>query len=311
MREFFLESFDGTNIFVTIWDDVSSPKGVVQIVHGMCEYALCYDTLAKYLNSRGYVVFADDHRAHGRTETDKQRGRHKGNVFKKTLQDELFFYDWLKKEYELPVFYLGHSYGSFLGQAFLQSGTDVKAVALLASGHAKCRFTLGAIALAPIWLVARNWRPRIVNWISDKFVTFKGDSGKNQWNNSVKQRREAYISNPYCHFDVSINFNFYMMSETAKLYSKSAISKLNPTTAVALFSGAEDMVGEKGKGVKRLCKMYTDNGVKCKLHLYENARHCIYDEYNREQVFEDIVNFFEKFIIYRQTSIDEFVNDEN
>ncbi len=310
MREFFFDSFDGTKIYVTIWDDVSTPKGVVQIMHGMCEYGSCYNELARYLNSRGYIVFADDHRAHGRTETDDNRGRHKGNVFKKTLQDELLFYEWLKDEYHLPVFLLGHSYGSFLGQAFLQSGTDVKAVALLGSGHVKSKFILGTIAIAPIWLVARNWRPRIASWFSDTFIKFKGDSGKNQWSNSVKERREEYLYDKYRNFNASINFDFYMMSETSKLYSKSALSKLNPTTAVAIFSGEDDLVGDKGKGVKRLHKMYVDNGIKCKLHLYEKARHTIYNEYNREQVFEDIVSFFDKFIMYHQTSIDDLVSAE-
>ncbi len=310
MREFFLESFDGTKIYVTVWDDVCSPKGVVQILHGVSEYAPCYDTLAKHLNARGYVVFADDHRAHGRTETDANRGRHKGNVFKKTLQDELFFYDWLKEQYHLPVFVLGHSYGSFLAQAFLQSGTDVKAVALLGTGHVKSKFGFGAMALFPIWLVAKNWRPRIATWFSDTFVKFRGDSGKNQWSNSVKQRREEYFEDKYRSFHTSINFDFYMMSETAKLYSKKALSHLNPTTAVALFCGAEDIVGDKGKGVKRLQKMYLDNGVKCKMHLYDKARHTIYNEFNREQVFDDVVRFFDKFIMYHQTSIDDLVETQ-
>ena len=81
MQQFKLKSFDGYEIFVTLWDDVSSPKGVIQLCHGMSEYAGMYDMLATYLNSRGYICFADDHRGHGRTESDKDRGRHPGLFF--------------------------------------------------------------------------------------------------------------------------------------------------------------------------------------------------------------------------------------
>lgn len=62
-------SFDGTVIQCYLWNDVKNPKGVVQISHGMAEHARRYDHFATFLNSRGYIVFADDHRAHGMTST--------------------------------------------------------------------------------------------------------------------------------------------------------------------------------------------------------------------------------------------------
>ena len=108
-------------------------------------------------NEHGYIVFADDHRAHGNTETDENRGRHPGDIEKKTVKDLVFFYNWLKDRYHLPQVLMGHSYGSFLAQDFLQQGTDVKAVALcgtadmdgaqalsLCSGRSSCSQRIGA-----------------------------------------------------------------------------------------------------------------------------------------------------------------------
>lgn len=253
MREFRLKSFDGVEIYCRLWDDVEDPKGVIQLLHGMSEHAGRYDRFAKYLNSRGYIVFADDHRAHGLTETDENRGKHPGNIFKKTLNDELFFREWLQAQFDLPVFILGHSYGSFLAQALAQENIDVKAIALLGSGYMRTLFTLGKIALAPIFLLARNWRPSIVNVISDN-ISFKGDSRKYQWVNSVKQEREKVLSDPLAHQDMSVGFDYYMMSETSKLYSKKALAKHDPTTAIGIFSGTCDMVGQNGKGAKKTCQ---------------------------------------------------------
>lgn len=115
---------------------------------------------------------------------------------------------------------MGHSYGSFLSQAFAQQGTDVKAIALVGSGHMRTLFTLGKIAVAPIFLVARNWRPRIVNWVSDNMQHYKGDSGKLQWANSVKERREQVMADRLAHQNMSVGFDYYMMKETSKLYGK-------------------------------------------------------------------------------------------
>lgn len=307
MKEFKLKSFDNTEIFVTLWDDVNDAKGVIQLVHGMSEYAGNYDEFAKYLNSRGYIVFGDDHRAHGRTETDENRGRHKGNIFKKTLRDEVFFRNWLKEHYDLPVFLLGHSYGSFISQAFAQESTDVKAIALLGSGYMRHLFNLAKIFLAPVWLVARNWRPRISDYMRDNLFKYKGDSGKMQWANSVKERREKMMQGQYNGATMSVNFDFCMVNETSKLYSRKALSKLNPATAIGIFSGDSDPVGEYGKGVKKLCKMYKENGVNCELHLYEGVRHEVCFDHCSQQVWQDIADFFDKFIIYEQTTIDDFV----
>ena len=67
-------SFDNTILQAYVWDDVKMPKGVVQIVHGMAEHARRYDDFAKFLNANGYIVFADDHRAHMATRTVGARG---------------------------------------------------------------------------------------------------------------------------------------------------------------------------------------------------------------------------------------------
>ncbi len=295
MQQYKMPSFDGIEIFVTIWDDVCAPCGVIQLVHGMSEYAGRYDEFARYLNSRGYIVFADDHRGHGRTETAENRGRHKGDVFAKTLQDELFFRDWLKEKYDLPIFLAGHSYGSFLCQAIAQSGADVKAIALIGSGYMKDLFTLGAVALAPVWLVAKNWRPNL-----NKYAN---------WINGVPERMAAIRADECACTPMSVNFSFSMMRNTAKLYGRRARSMLNPMTSIGLFSGTADPVGQKGKGVKRLYKMYRATGLNCEIHLYKDALHDIVFEHCAERVQCDIADFFDKFVIYEQTSIDDFVAD--
>lgn len=122
MQQLDIRSFDSTPIHCYLWDDVENPKGVVQISHGMCEYAGRYHETAQMFNEHGYIVFADDHRAHGNTETDENRGRHPGDIEKKTVKDLVFFYNWLKDRYHLPQVLMGHSYGSFWRRIFSSRG---------------------------------------------------------------------------------------------------------------------------------------------------------------------------------------------
>ena len=128
-------SFDNTILQAYVWDDVKMPKGVVQIVHGMAEHARRYDDFAKFLNANGYIVFADDHRAHGNTEKKNDIGYHAGDIYGDSVKDELFITKYLSEKYALPVVFLGHSYGSFIGQRYLENDSD--AVGVILSGSAR------------------------------------------------------------------------------------------------------------------------------------------------------------------------------
>lgn len=297
MRQFKINSHDNYPIFVTIWDDVKEPKAVLQLVHGMSEYAECYDDYAKYMNENGYIVFADDHRAHGRTETDENRGNHEGNIFKKTLQDELFFREWIKKEYpNLPIVMLGHSYGSFLLQAIAEEKTDIKAIALVGSGYVKAQSTLATILLAPLELICKNSKLKIVDWASANLFHYKGDKGSSQWLNSLPEERHKLAHYRYMCRGISVNFDYQFMNEARKLYSKKALANLNHDIHIAIFSGDADPIGNYGKGLDKLEKMYIKEGIPCEKHIYPGSRHTLLFDKDKVQARKDVLDYFNKFI---------------
>lgn len=235
MQQLDIKSFDSTPIHCYLWDDVESPKGVVQISHGMCEYAGRYHEVAQMFNEHGYIVFADDHRAHGNTETDENRGRHPGDIERKTVKDLVFFYNWLKERYHLPQVLMGHSYGSFLAQDFLQQGTDVKAVALC--GTADMNGAQAALALLwPLELFAKDWRPKFVNPVSDMIfdARYKGEKGPSQWVTSDVERRQVFIDDPMAGIDISVNFDWNMIKAFGRIYKKENIAKISPNVRIGI-----------------------------------------------------------------------------
>lgn len=297
MKELNIVSFDSTPIHCYIWDDVENPKGVVQVSHGMCEHGGRYGELAEKLNEHGYIVLADDHRAHGKTETDENRGHHEGDIASDTVKDLVFIYKWLKEKYNLPQGFLGHSYGSFLGQDFLQQGTDVRAVALC--GTADMNGAQAALALLwPLQVFCKSWRPSFVNRASDLLFSpkYKGDTGWHQWVTSDKERRKEMDDDPYADIDVSINFDWNMIKSFGRIYKADNIAKIPHDTYIGIFSGDMDPIGgNKSSKAKKLAERYKKAELQnVELHMYKDARHELHNEVCREDYYNDIVAFFDK-----------------
>ncbi|MDF2492499.1 MAG: lysophospholipase [Microbacterium sp.] len=57
----------GVAIVYDVHEARTTPRGVVQLLHGVGEHAGRYAALAEALAQAGFIVYADDHRGHGRT----------------------------------------------------------------------------------------------------------------------------------------------------------------------------------------------------------------------------------------------------
>ena len=67
-REFYYPSADGrTQIHAVEWRPDGDPVCVLQLIHGMAEYADRYDPFARYLADRGILVTGNDHLGHGKS----------------------------------------------------------------------------------------------------------------------------------------------------------------------------------------------------------------------------------------------------
>jgi len=116
---------DGITIFYKKWETEGniSPKGVIQIAHGMAEHIERYDLFAKALIQEGYVVYGNDHRGHGKTgKNASQMGFFaEENGFDLVVEDMLHLTNIIKKDYpNKPIFLFGHSMGSFLSRRYIQ-----------------------------------------------------------------------------------------------------------------------------------------------------------------------------------------------
>ena len=114
---------NGQNIALYSWLPASGePRAVVQLSHGMCEYAERYEHLADFLCARGIALIGHDHPGHGHSAASPDE---LGFIAEKdgaaVLVAVLRTVNLLIRERfpETPLFLLGHSMGSFIARDYI------------------------------------------------------------------------------------------------------------------------------------------------------------------------------------------------
>ena len=298
MKKEIFKSFDGTELVCQLWDEVEAPKGVVQLSHGMAEHIERYDAFAQYLNKNGFIVFGENHRAHGETAGDHV-GYQDGNIFEDTAQDLIAITKMLKEKYNLPVVLLGHSYGSFLSQRYLELNGD--AVGVILSGSAKMSGMLPAVGKMVANIIYSENNAKEPGTTMDKLSfgsynkPFKAD-GEFAWLSRDLENNKKYVADPLSGMVMSNAFFKYFMDGLANMYKKENLALVKKDSKIRIFSGDKDPVGSNGKSPVALCDMYKGLGIAdVKVKLYPDARHEILNEINKEEVYKDMldaINYF-------------------
>ncbi len=288
------ESFDGKKIFVHEWLDVAEPKGFVQIVHGMTEHGARYAEFAKYLNEHGYLVAADDHRGHGYTDPDSLGYSDCDNMFFDTVKDEGALTDHYKAKYpDLKYFIFGFSYGSFLTQCYISKYGDKIDGAVIGGSNKKKDFEvyLGAVA------AGGGNQKKPAKFIEEQsFGKWAKKFKDREWLSADAENNAAYRADKFCGFTCSKKFYADMFKGLKSLYTKKYAKGLRKDMPLLLVSGAQDPVGNMGKGVKKLFKYYKKAGMKnVKMVLFEGSRHEFLNEKkNSERKRRTLLDFFDQ-----------------
>jgi len=152
----FIDAY-GVTIVYDVHAAEGTPRGVVQLLHGVGEHAGRYAKLIAALTSAGYIVYADDHRGHGRTGMRQhgsaaKLGRLGKGGLRAAVQAVWQLTGIIREEHpDLPLVLLGHSWGSFLSQKLVNEHPEAwDAVILSGSAHLTPR-DLNAAPLNAKW----------------------------------------------------------------------------------------------------------------------------------------------------------------
>lgn len=279
-------------------------RGVVQIIHGMCEYFSRYTPFAKYLCSLGLVVCGHDHVGHGASvaKRDDLGFFAPRDGWRVLIEDSKTLTMIMRERYpKLPYFVLGHSMGSLVARLYLtECGEELTGAIICGTAgtnpmaktgmrmansiaHAK-GMTYRSAFLSQ--MVFRNYNRRI-----------KPHRSAFDWLTRNEQVVEMYESDEKCNFIFTAVgfrdlFQLLVRANSIKCYRQT------PHALPLLFiAGDCDPVGAYGEGVRQVANMYRTYGQKnVDVIFYKGGRHEILNEINKLDVYGDISHWLEELI---------------
>ena len=275
------------------------PKAVVQIVHGMAEHIGRYDAFMTYLAENGCIVCGHDHLGHGKTaENDDELGffaSKNGDAL--VCEDTLAFGKAVKEEYpDLPLILLGHSMGSFIARRTVHLHPEAcDALIIMGTGG---KNPLSAIGLGISSLIKATRGEKYISKLvlSVAFSTYNKRTGGEKysfdWLTCDEKEIEKHDADKFCTFLFTVSAMRDLIRLQSLANSKAWYAEIRKDLPIFIVSGAEDPVGNYGKGVEEVYASLIAEGVTdVTRKIYPAMRHEILNEVNRQTVYEDILSF--------------------
>lgn len=293
-------SADGrSRIAYSVWEPETPARAVLQISHGMCEHIERYAALAEYLTAQGFVVAGNNHIGHGDSAADADDlGFIPRQAGGDALVADLFTLTGILKQRfpALPHFLLGHSMGSFIARLYLSAHGDALDGAIIMGTGGPGNPTALAKLLARIdaALHSPHHRSSMINALA--FGSYKKHFGPNatslDWLSRDSDNKTRYAADPYCTFTFTADGFYTLFDMLGRVSDKKWPSTLPSTLPVLMVSGADDPVGDYGRGVEQIYRRLTAAGMSdVTLKLYPEDRHEILNEVDREVVMADIATW--------------------
>ncbi|MFI3251502.1 MAG: alpha/beta fold hydrolase [bacterium] len=292
------KSSNGINEVAYYVYEIENPIAIMHITHGMCEYIKRYEHFIKYLNEQKIMVVGHDHLGHGLTgDLNGTYGFFSEKNGDKHLSEDLHLLICLIKEKynNVPYFVFGHSMGSFVSRCYLSKySKEIDGIIICGTGGKNSLASSGIMLSSVISKVkGKKYVSKFLyKLIMGNFSKKTKDNTGVEWLTRDTEIYNGYINDKYCR----IKFSAKAYNDLLKL-SKNSNSKKwykNFELPIYLISGDEDVVGGNGKEIKYIYKHLEQKANNVEMKLYPGARHELVNEFNKEEVFNDVNQFIRK-----------------
>ena len=299
--DFYYDSLGGGKIHACRWIPDGEVKGIVQIVHGIAEYVERYDDLATYLNSRGWLVVAEDHMGHGKSICDAAPIGCFTGGWHTAVKDTYRLLKHTMEEFPgTPFILFGHSMGSFMARTILARHPNSGISGAIICGSAWMPdAVIGAGKMLADLICKKNGEQNPSNLLQT--MMFGGYNKKIEhprtscdWLSRDNKIVDAYVADPLCGFVPSAGLVHSMMEGLQYIQDGKNLNAMNKELPVYFIAGGDDPVGGYGAGVRQAAEKFKNHGMKyVDVKIYPLCRHEIHNEINRQEVYEDIVKWIE------------------
>ena len=294
-------SCDGKN---TVYGEIYTPnegvpRGIVQLAHGMVDHIGRYKSLAEYLTGRGYIFAGSDHLGHGNTVATADDFGYfaRRNGVSLVIDDVYKMNRLLHERYPaLPIVLMGHSMGSFVVRLYSVRYPESISGLIIHGTAGKNPLLPFGLLLARIMRVffGERHRSRLVTslTIGSYNKRFDKSEGENAWLTRDTSQVADREGDPRTSFVFTVSGYtdlFRMLGGCNRRLWYRAYPKEMKTLVI---SGRADPVGNFGKGVRRVYEGLLRHGVReLTLKTYEGARHELFNEINKDEVFSDVAEW--------------------
>ncbi len=303
-QHFTFQDPQGYQIFVYKWLPLPQVKirGIVQIAHGIAETAARYERFASELVAAGYIIYANDHRGHGRSLLNEMELGYAGtDGFEWLVKNMYQLTQIITKEHPgLPIYLFGHSMGSFLAQKYLFTyGNELNGAIICATGGNLSLSSYYGKFLAKLKMITAGVKSPATLLNHQIFTRynhyFKPNRTKFDWLSRDAIEVDKYSSNPYCGFVPTAQFYYDFFTALTNLYHKKNLMSVPKNLPLFFIAGSEDPVGNFAKGVTWVIKNYQKAGCNnLQSKFYPNARHELLNETNRDEATQDILSWLDQ-----------------
>lgn len=277
----------------------SGIRGIFHVVHGMIEHIGRYDAFMRIMAAHGFVSFGFDNLGHGYTANDdSELGFIASKNGSKLLCDDVNkFGNEIKKEYgkELPYILLGHSMGSFIVRctAYYYPNLCDKLI-IMGTGGPNPAFKPGLAMLTIVKKIKgeKSYSKLCENLITGSFNKQFSENDGHAWLSTVPEVRIAYRADKFCSFHFTVSAMYDLVKLNSDCNSEKFTGGIKKELPVFLVSGADDPVGDFGRGVKKVYDGLINSGhSNVKFKLYKDCRHEILNDICREKLIREIIGF--------------------
>lgn len=270
----------GVAIVYDVHPAEGTPRGIVQLLHGVGEHAGRYGKLIADLTGAGFTVYADDHRGHGRTGIRQHGGPAKlgrlGRGGLRAAKDAVWQLTGLiRAEHpDLPLVLFGHSWGSFLAQMLVNDHPDAWDAVVLSGSALRTPRDLNAAPLNSRW---EGTDATGYEWLS----------------------RDAAVGKEFDDDPLTTNvplLKLFGPIEALRLYGRPA-KNLRHDIPMLLMVGRDDPVGGP-HSVHKLADEYRSRSglTDVTTLVYPDARHEIFNELQQQEARADLLAWLDKHI---------------
>ena len=278
-------------------------KGLFHVAHGMREHIGRYDRFLTAMAQQGYLSFGYDHLGHGHTAKDDSElgyiAKEKG--WEHLAKDIQVFSDAVRQEFgteTMPYYLMGHSMGSFVVR--LAAERFVKPQKLIVMGTAGAN-PAAAPGLALIAVIKAIKGEKHISDLMENIAfggynaRFGGDDENDmaKWLSNDEAVRASYYQDKFCMFRFTTSAMGDLVRSIKYSNDPSWFVNIPADMPILLVSGADDPVGNYGKGVLEVEKKLKQQGKSVTCKLYSGARHEILNDFTYDAVLSDILAFLQ------------------